>query len=205
VTGIRGLPPGRAGRTWLARRLETSRRGAELLERKQQILRREQARFAQRARDATSRWEQALEQAEGWALRAVLLAGDAALEQPAQGASSGVHLEWSAVMGTRFPQTAVLEPHRPQPPAALAVSSAVSCAALGYQRALEAAVEAATATAALRVIDEEITATTLRVRAIEQRWVPRLEAAASRLDLVLAETESAEAVRRRLALRGGRR
>jgi V/A-type H+-transporting ATPase subunit D len=112
-----------------------------------------------------------------------------------------VLVEWSSVMGTRFPQSAVVLPHGPEAPGVLAPSAAVSCAALAYARALEAAVDAAVAAGALRVIEEEIAATSVRLRAIQQRWLPRLEAAAAGLDLVLAENESAEAVRRRLALR----
>ncbi len=177
MTAVRGVPPGRAGRTWLRRRLETSRRGADLLDRKLRILRREQARSAQRAEEASRRWASALVEAERWGRRAALLAGDAALDRPPGVAPAVAHVEWSSVMGTRFPSSAHVVRTAPERPLALALSSAVTCAAQAYGAALEAAVDAAAAAGALRVVDEEITVTTVRLRAIEQRWVPRLEAA----------------------------
>ena len=45
------VPPGRAGRLWLTRRLQVARRGADLLNRKLQILQAELGRF----RDAEAR------------------------------------------------------------------------------------------------------------------------------------------------------
>lgn len=41
-----GVPPGRAGRLWLRRRLAAAERAVELLERKLRILRAEQDRLA---------------------------------------------------------------------------------------------------------------------------------------------------------------
>ena len=60
--------------------------------------------------------------------------------------------------------------------------------------------DAAVALAAARVLDDEVAATRFRLRAVQDRWMPRLEAAATTLDLALAEAEGAEAVRLRLAV-----
>ena len=103
-------------------------------------------------------------------------------------------------MGARFPAAARLElpGHRRDGP--LPASSAVVCATAAYREALVAAVDAAVALAAARVLDDEVAATRFRLRAVQDRWVPRLERAATTLDLALAEAEGAEAVRLRLAV-----
>jgi V/A-type H+/Na+-transporting ATPase subunit D len=58
---------------------------------------------------------------------------------------------------------------------------------------------------AARVLDDELAATRFRLRAVQDRWIPRLETAASALDLALAEAEGADAVRLRLAAGDGPR
>ena len=200
MSGVRGVPPGRAGRTWLSRRVRTAQHGASLLDRKLRILRREQHRFRDRADTAGARWARVLEGAEQWALRSVLLGGSAALRPPYDDPPAGVRVDWSAVMGARFPAAARLElpGHRRDGP--LPASSAVVCATAAYREALVAAVDAAVALAAARVLDDEVAATRFRLRAVQDRWVPRLERAATTLDLALAEAEGAEAVRLRLAV-----
>ena len=106
-------------------------------------------------------------------------------------------------MGARFPAGARLElpAHRRDGP--LPASSAVVCATAAYRDALAAAVDAAVALGAARVLDDEVAATRFRLRAVQDRWIPRLEGAATALDLALAEAEGAEGVRLRLAV--GRR
>lgn len=205
MTGVRGLPPGRAGRTWLSRRLLTARHGASLLDRKLRILRPERDRFRAAAEAAALHWAQVLDGAEQWALRASLLAGNGALRPPYDGTPALVDLQWSAVMGARYPSGARLDlPSRP-PGAALPASSAVVCATAAYRDALAAAVDAAVALGAARVLDDELAATRFRLRAVQDRWIPRLETAASALDLALAEAEGADAVRLRLAAGDGPR
>jgi V/A-type H+/Na+-transporting ATPase subunit D len=203
VSGIRGVPPGRAGRTWLSRRLQTARHGASLLDRKLRILRPERERFRANAEAATLRWGQVLTGAEEWALRAALLAGRDALRPPPGDAGARVEVTWSAVMGARFPSGARVTLPPPRRGSALPATSAVLCAAVAYREALSAAVDAAVALAAARALDEEVAATRFRLRAVQDRWVPRLELAAAALDLALAEAESADAVRLRLAAGSG--
>ena len=199
MSAIRGVPPGRAGRTWLSRRLQTARRGASLLDRKLRILRPERERFQADAEAATLRWGQVLAGAEEWALRAVMLAGSTALHSPYGDADARVEVTWSAVMGARFPSGARVELPRPLAGGALPATSAAPCATASYRAALAAAVEAAVALGAARALDEEVAAARFRLRSVQDRWVPRLEQAAAALDLALAEAEGADAVRLRLA------
>jgi V/A-type H+/Na+-transporting ATPase subunit D len=58
---------------------------------------------------------------------------------------------------------------------------------------------------ALRVIEAEVLSTRHRLRAIEDRWIPRLEQALAEVTLALEEQELADAVRLRLALSPNRR
>ena len=64
------VPPGRAGRLWLTRRLAVARRGADLLDRKLQVLRRELDRRRDSAARAAGEWERRRADADGWLLRA---------------------------------------------------------------------------------------------------------------------------------------
>ena len=201
MSAVRGVPPGRAGRTWLSRRVRTAQHGASLLDRKLRILRREQEPLPRPGRHGRARaGRRVLDGAEQWALRSVLLGGSAALRRPDDDPPAGVSVDWSAVMGARFPAAARLELPAPRRDGRLPASSAVVCATAAYREALAAAVDAAVALAAARVLDDEVAATRFRLRAVQDRWLPRLEAAATTLDLALAEAEGAEAVRLRLAV-----
>jgi V/A-type H+/Na+-transporting ATPase subunit D len=74
-----------------------------------------------------------------------------------------------------------------------------------HAAALEAAVRHAAAAEALRVIEAETLATRYRLRAIEDRWIPRLEQALTEVTLALEEQELADAARLRLAVGPNRR
>jgi len=69
------VPPGRAGRLWLVRRLETARSGAGLLDRKLRILQAELARRQRAAAQTARSWESGQADAQAWLLRAALLGG----------------------------------------------------------------------------------------------------------------------------------
>jgi len=199
MTALRGMPPGRAGRLWLDRRLGAAGQAASLLERKLRILQLEQERYARRAEEASAAWEAAIGEAETWALRASLLAGAHAFEPVHDGQPADVHLEWAALMGARYPSAGRVALPVSGTSSPLPSSSAVDDAARSYRVAAELAVDAAVARSAAEVVRAEVAATRFRKRAIEDRWVPRLSQAAADLDLALSETESAEAVVRRLA------
>jgi V/A-type H+-transporting ATPase subunit D len=103
-------------------------------------------------------------------------------------------------MGARFPSAVECVLPSGEPRGWLPASSAVTCATVAYRDALTAAVEAAVALAAARVIDDELAATRARARALEDRWVPDLVRALAALNLALAEAESADSARLRLAV-----
>ena len=65
--------------------------------------------------------------------------------------------------------------------------------------ALAAAAEHAAAAEALRVVEAEALATRYRLRAIRERWIPRLEQALAEVTLAIEEQELADAARLRLA------
>jgi V/A-type H+-transporting ATPase subunit D len=150
----------------LRHRLAAARRGADLLDSKLRILRREEQRFAVLAERTRLEWEASVAEAERWLLRAAVLGGQ-----------RGV---------------------RADPGAATA---ALPMARAAYRRALEAAVAHAAADGAARVVSAEVRTTRLRLRAIQDRWVPRLEQALAGVEASLLEAEGAENVRLRWVAR----
>lgn len=72
-------------------------------------------------------------------------------------------------------------------------------AALFPRAALTAAIRHAAAAAALRVIEAEALATRYRLRAVRDRWIPRLEQALAQVTFAIEEQERADAARLRLA------
>ena len=114
----------------------------------------------------------------------------------ADGQPATVTIPYTVTMGVRHPAT---------PACAVPVCVAWDGPALTQTRqahaaALQAAVRHAAAAEALRVLQAEVTATRYRLRAIEDRWIPRLEQALAEVTLALEEQELADAARLRLAL-----
>jgi V/A-type H+-transporting ATPase subunit D len=201
MTELVRVPPGRAGRLWLRRRLGTAGRGAELLDRKLRILRTEQEHFRILAQRTGAEWRATYAEADTWLRRGAVLGGQRELrlcqaEQPAE-----VAVEWSAVMGVRYPRRATCVPGGGGPGQRAPGTAAVAEAASAYCHALVAAADHAAALAACRVIDAEVAHTRRLLRAIEDRWMPRLERALSELTQRLEEDERSESVRRRWVLR----
>ncbi|HEX6872248.1 MAG TPA: V-type ATP synthase subunit D [Micromonosporaceae bacterium] len=198
MADLRRVPPGRAGRLWLIDRLHSGRLAIDLLDRKVRILRTEQERFALLAARTREHWQQAWREADQWGLRAAVIAGVREVRLTAPPTLAQVDVAWASVMGVRYPAEAACRlaegaggAARPPASAALVESAAA------YRRALAAGVACAAAEAACRVVDAEIAATRRRLRAIEDRWVPRLEAALSALNRQLDETERADIFRLR--------
>lgn len=201
----RGLPPGRAGRIWVRERLATADRAASLLDRKLRVLRTEQARLREQNDRAGREWAEAFAQAQRWLVRSALLGGEREVRMAAATEPASVELSWAAVMGVRYPDvdefTAPDPAAAPRPPG----SSALPLTAAAYAKALEAASRRAAVSAALSIVSAEVMATARRLRAINHRWVPRLEAARDAVDRRLDETERDETTRLRWAAarRGG--
>ncbi|MGN6576622.1 MAG: V-type ATP synthase subunit D [Nocardioides sp.] len=199
MTGPVHAPPGRAGRLWLQHRLATAERGAALLDHKLRILRTERERFALLERRTAAGWEAADRAAAEWLLRAVILGGERSLRLAASSTPAQVQVQWNQPMGVRYPAEATCALPDVSPEAPPAGSAALVEARERHRRALEAAVEHAAVQAAVRVLAAEERATRRRLRAIEERWVPRLREALQATQLKLDEDEHADGVRLRWA------
>ena len=194
------VPPGRAGKLWLTRRLQVARRGADLLDRKLRILQAELARFREaEARTATD-WDRCCADAERWLLRASMLGGERAVRLAADGQPAAVTIPYTVTMGVRHPAS----PACVIPASVTWDGPTLTRTRQAHAAALEAAVRHAAAAEALRVIEAEVLATRYRLRAIEDRWIPRLEQALAEVTFALEEQELADAARLRLAIRSGR-
>jgi V/A-type H+-transporting ATPase subunit D len=193
------IPPGRAGRIWLVKRLEVARRGAEVLDRKRQALLREQRRVRAEAEQARVEWQKAAAQVALWSVRAEFLDGPGRLEllvRHVEGPAA-IDVSWSNLMGALLPtaQTVVV-PDLP-PVSAFGGSSAAVFLARASREATHAAACAAAAERAEAELGAELRRTARRLRALRQRWIPQHETALAQLDLALDETQREEAVHSR--------
>ncbi|MGZ4505971.1 MAG: V-type ATP synthase subunit D [Blastococcus sp.] len=204
MTAFHGVPAGRAGRTWLRTRLATARRGVELLESKLRVLQREQQRFHLRAERAAAEWQSSCREAESWLLRAVLLGGQRALTAAVPDGLADVEVAWTVAMGVRHPREAVVRSAAPAPTAATPGNTALVVAADAYRAALAAGATHAVVAEAVRRIDAEVLATRRRLRAVQDRWIPRLAEALHDVEAGLEELELAEGGRLRWAARRAR-
>jgi V/A-type H+/Na+-transporting ATPase subunit D len=195
------VPPGRAGRLWLTRRLQVARRGADLLDRKLRILQAELARFREAEARTAAEWDRCCADAERWLLRASMLGGQRAVRLAADGQDAVVTIPYTVTMGVRHPAT----PACAIPACVTWDGPALARTRQAHAAALQAAVRHAAAADALRVIEAEVRATRYRLRAIEDRWIPRLEQALAEVTFALEEQELADAARLRLAVSPSRR
>lgn len=196
---LRRVPPGRAGRLWLQHRLDIAGRGAELLDHKLRILHTERARMSLLAERTGETWATAVREADTWLLRGALLGGQRALRLSGGGPPATVDVRWAVSMGVRYPVEAVCAVPARSPGAVPDGSAALVAAREAYVAAVQAAVAHAAAQAAVRVVAAEEAATRRRLRAIEDRWVPRLQEAMSQVRLDLEEQEHTDGVRLRWA------
>lgn len=190
-------PPGRAGRPWLAHRLEVARRGAALLDEKLLALAREQRRLAPRVGRARDEWERAAREARLSLQRAVVLDGRRALElfRSAATPAAEARLRQGSVLGTAVPTEAQLT-HVPRAERdALGGSAALIAAAQAHRRALEAALRVASLEGAMRRIEEELRLTAVRRNAVERRWIPAHAEALRALEMTLEELEREDSAR----------
>ncbi len=199
VETVRGIPPGRAGRVWLAHRQDVARRGAALLETKLRILAAERTRAALLAERTGRAWTQAASDADRWLLRAALLGGRRGLRLATERGSADVRLTWTTTMGVSYPVRADVVHDEPDPDAATPDGAALVHARAASRAALAAGAEHAAATAALAALDREVQTTRRRLRALEERWLPRLDEAAHALAESLEQAEQEEGLRLRWA------
>ena len=195
------VPPGRAGRLWLTRRLQVARRGAGLLDRKLRILQAELARFREAEAQTAAEWDRCCADAERWLLRVAMIGGERAVRLAADGQLATVTISYAVTMGVRIPVSPVCD----IPASATWDGPTMTRTRQAHASALEAAAQHAAAGEALRVVEAEALATRYRLRAIKDRWIPRLEQALAEVTLALEEQELADAARLRLAVSPGRR
>ena len=203
MTALHGMPSGRAGRSWLLQRLATAERGVELLDAKLRVLQREQYRHHLRAERTAAEWARACTAAETWLLRGALLGGRRALRDAVPAAPATVDVTWAVVMGVRYPGGATVVAARPDDGAPTASNTALVQAAAAFRTAVETAAEHAVEDLAVHRIDAEVAATRRRLRAVRDRWIPRLHGALGQVELDLEELEHAEGIRLRWAAAHG--
>jgi V/A-type H+/Na+-transporting ATPase subunit D len=199
--GVR-VPPGRAGRLWLERRLAIAQHAGELLKQKLAILNHEEQRLAQRAADGAAEWWRLCAESETWTLRAAVLSSRRALRIASGGTTAQADIEMGFTIGIEHPVSGVVRLKKQQD-LPVAGSAAVTEAAEAACAAVEAALSAAVATAALKTVQAEMATTRRTLRAVEQRWIPRLSTALTEVRLELEELEHAEGVRHRWAAQQG--
>jgi len=195
------IPPGRAGRLWLLRRLDVARRGADVLDQKRQTLLREQGRLAEHFSAATAEWERQAAAAAEWNERALTIAGPRRLLVSAlhRRGRVEVSVEWRNMLGVVVPASASVQIGSSPDFVALGGGASVALAAQAHERALVAAAAHASARMAHEAITAELTRTTRRLRAIERRWIPEHQAELARLELRLEELELEDVTRARWA------
>jgi V/A-type H+-transporting ATPase subunit D len=196
---LRHLPPGRAGRIWLQRRLAVAGRGAYLLDQKLRLLHAERQRLALQVERTGAAWETAAHEASRWLVRGAMLGGQRGIRLAGRPGAAEVELEWSYLMGVRYPSGARCTTPAEEPDAAPPDNAALVSACEAHRRAAQAAVTHAAAVAALHVLEAEEVGTRRRLRAIEDRLMPRLQQALAQIQLGLEELEHAEGVQLRWA------
>lgn len=192
------IPPGRSGRMWLRRRIATAEQGRDQLDRKLRILVPEQQRLRLQAARMRRGWEDACAEAGTWLLRATLLGGQDTLRAMTPAATVDVEITWTTATGLTYPSDATLVGPPADPPGP-AGNAAIEPAAAGFRAALLAGVRTAAAEEAVRRIQAEIALTRRRLRALEKRWLPRLQDALAHLELSLEQGEQEDAIRMRRA------
>lgn len=199
----RGLsvPPGRAGRIWLDRRLAVARRAADLLDRKLRLLQAELARRQEEAGLMAAEWDRCRLDAERWLLRASLLGGQRAIRLGTDGQYADIEVSYATTMGVRHPEDArcVI------PPPVGWDGPVLAATRRAHHAALTAAVRYAASATALKLLTAETLATRHRLHALKDRLIPSLEQAMAEVTLAIEEQELADAARLRLAARSGGR
>ena len=191
------VPPGRAGRLRLRRRLAVAGRGADLLERKLRMLLEEQ-QTRRRTADASRRdWNTAAAEADQWLTRALAAAGRDGQRQCRPAMLSRIAIDDEALVGVRFPARCARVPPVVEGCVIDPDSAALVCAQAAYAGAVDAAVRAAVDLAAARAVDSSVATTRRQVRVLRRHWIPALQEALARLEATLEQADFEDGVRRR--------
>jgi len=180
----------------LERRLQMARHGAELLDRKRHIMVNELDRLQLLAGRSRQEWEERALEAAVWLQRAAALDGRERIDTAGPATPAEVEITFGSAMGVVFPEEAHCQPPVAPPAGG---SSALSYAAAAHRSALTAAVRHAAAVRAVLLVSAELTATRTRQRAVEKRWIPRLEGELAAIRRELDAQELEEGLRLRWA------
>ena len=185
------VPPGRTGRPWLLHRLAVARAGADVLEEKRRTLLRRRDELALEAAEARLEWDRLAREAASSHQRALVLSGARRLRLAAfyGGGQAAVSVRHRHLLGVTVPDGAEVDFTEPVDLVPLGVTLPLALAAGVHRQALEEAARYACVREAHRRVSEESRSTARRLRAIEQRWIPRHEEALARLELTLDELE----------------
>ncbi len=188
------VPPGRAGRLLLDRRLRVARRGADLLDRKLRILLSQLAELEDAAERTGAQWRAAAAEADRLLLIAALLGGQRAIGLAEATRPADVEIKFAVTMGVRYPVEGSCKlPSRPVSWSALTVEQA----RIAHHNALAAGVRHAVAASAARIVQAESMETRYRLRAITERLIPGLEQASARVTQAIDELERSDSSRLR--------
>lgn len=193
-------PPGRAGRTWLARRLEVAERGVEVLEEKRRVLLRERSRLRPLLEAAAVEWRAAATTADEWLARATVLSGAERLRLARLDAEpASISVRWRNALGVELPHDPRLVLARSPDPTRTGGSAALALAEEHHRDALTVAARHAALRCAHARVSAELERTVRRQRAIERRWIPLHVDALAALELALDEAEREDTARARWA------
>ena len=183
---------GRIGRARLQRRLAVARRGADMLDRKERILADELGRLRLRVEQTRGAWVSACEDAAVWLVRAQAVEGRAAIAAAATVTPATVRTEQVNRMGVTFPGGIIATLPEFVPPVG---GSALTFAARAYRAATETGCLHGAALRALAAVSAELAGTRSRRRAVEQRWIPRMEGELWAIEQALEEQDLEETLR----------
>lgn len=190
------VPPGRAGRLRLRRRLAVAEHGANLLDRKLQALLVEQGVRSAAARESEQAWRTSVPAARIWLARGLSAGGRDALRQAVPGAEATAAVHDTVFMGVRYPDRADCEPPSAESAELGAPGAALISARAAYRDAVRAGVRAAADLAAERAVDGAVLTTRRQLRALRRHWIPRLREACAHLDFALEQSDFEDSVRR---------
>ncbi|MEY9951620.1 V-type ATP synthase subunit D [Leifsonia sp. EB34] len=182
-------------------RLDIARTGVTLLQRKERLLVHELEQARRRAEQSRMNWEETAATAAQWLTRAQALDGRQAIRDAATLTPAVAQVDWTSSIGVRSPGGGTIDLPAPQHCSSAALAGAAGAA----PPAVRAAVEYAAALRAVAIISRELAACRTRRRAVENRWIPRMEGLLRSIDLAIEEQELEETLRLHWAARRGGR
>ena len=130
------IPPGRAGRQWLAARIATAEHARDLLEQKRAVLIGAEREAAALAAAASALWRTRAAEAERWLERTAVLDGERPrrLARAHSGPAAAMRITWETTMGVAVPADAYVA-LPPPPDVALLPGGSALTSALAAHRA----------------------------------------------------------------------